>query len=262
MTLKLTAARTLAAAPFILLADSLPEKYQLAFFSDHDAAMTNLINCEVDVLCTGFTEASRAGDNVKILATYVWGLSAMLVHDSQFRDVSSLAAAAGHELLLPFAGSPLDLQVRAILRKVDPAHRIKILNADISENLKRFQQKVDSAIVLPEPLATALCDAGKARRLGGIAGLWAAAFGELMTPQVSCLIRRDAQISEEFAADIKKAITRLVTGDANATQGIADAIGQSNETVLRALPHVIFALPAAADAERLESHYRKILDSL
>ncbi|AFM13387.1 hypothetical protein [Turneriella parva] len=263
MMRRILAPRSFAAAPFVLLAHDFPDRYQLAFFTDHNSALAALAQSEVDLLCTGYTETQRfsGGAPLKRVCTYIWGLSALLVRDAQIRDFSSLVNHDG-QLLLPFTGSPLDLQVRALFKKLAPQRTIELVNGEIPEILGRLQQGNAAAAVLPEPLATLLCEAGKAHRLGDLAGLWASAFGDVMTPQVSCFCRSDRSVAGDLMSDIDRAVLKLTMADEVCARRVAAAIEQKAEIILSALPHVIFSLPEAAEAERLESRYGKILDSL
>lgn len=253
----------MAAAPLVLMAHQSPEKYQLAFFADHDAAFVSLGKREADILCSGFTEFTRLGQGAGLhrMATFVWGLSAVLVRDPQHRDFHSLIRNDLYKFLLPFARSPLDLQMRALVKNIAPKVHAELINIAGADIITRFQQGDADAVLLPEPVATLLCAGGKAHRLANLAEIWHQEFAEKMTPQVSCYCLAGFEERAAFLADLQIATAQIAAGKAQIAP-VATVLGHAAAIIEQALRHVIYAVPPEPEAARLENAYSKILDSL
>ncbi|GAB4444090.1 MAG: hypothetical protein OHK0011_26280 [Turneriella sp.] len=259
--MRIAAPKSLAAAPLVLLSAEKEHLCELSFFTDHDVALADLAQGKVDLLCTGYTEMARLADpHVHLLLTHCWGLSALVVSDAVSGDAGALFAQPDAELVLPFAGSPLDMQVRALLAAQKNGHRLKLRNAPLPQTLTAFQQGKITAAVLPEPMAALLEATAKGRRLADLATLWQRTFGELLTPQVGLFIARRAEEFTPFVTAFARTVERCSNPEAADVNALAQQLGFPAPIVAEALRHVIFALPTAADARRLETAYLKILD--
>ncbi|HMV36828.1 MAG TPA: hypothetical protein PKD60_13100 [Turneriella sp.] len=259
--MRIAAPKSLAAAPLVLLSAADPRAFELVFFTDHDSALSDLAAGKVDLLCTGYTEMARLADpHVHLLLTHCWGLSAIMVPDAAMTDKAVLFAQDDAELVLPFAGSPLDLQVRALLVAAGVSG-LKLRNAALPETFAEFQQAKVTAAVFPEPLAALLESGGKGHRLADLSLLWQQTFGELYTPQVSLFAVRETDDQTNFVAALREAVQRCMEPDEQDVTAIAAQLGIPPLVAANALQHVIFALPAAEEARRLEAAYRKTLYS-
>lgn len=258
--MRIVAPKSLAAAPLVLLSAEDPHLCELSFFTDHDAALADLAQGKVDLLCTGYTEMARlAHPHGHLLITHCWGLSALVVSDAMPDDAGVLFAQPDVELVLPFARSPLDMQVRALLAAQEPGPRLKLRNAALPQTLTEFQQGRIAAAVLPEPMAALLVATGKGRRLADLSALWQLTFGEQLTPQVGLFVARAAEEFTPFVAAFARAVERCSNPAAPDQIALAQQLGVPAPIVAVALQHAIFALPAEPEAHRLEVLYAQVL---
>ncbi|HNJ66634.1 MAG TPA: hypothetical protein PKW28_12120, partial [Turneriella sp.] len=102
---------------------------------------------------------------------------------------------------------------------------------------------------------------GKGHRLADLSSLWQQTFDELYTPQVSLFAVRETDDQTNFVAALREAVQRCMEPDEQDVTAIAAQLGIPPLVAANALQHVIFALPAAEEARRLEAAYRKTLYS-
>jgi len=263
--LRIAAPKSLAAAPLILMAAEHPGDYELKFFTDHDHALADLTIGTTDILCTGYSEMERLPEigRPQRLATFVWGLSALMVCEPGVKNLTDLASLirkkSGAALTLPFAGSPLDLEVRALLRALLPGKDLLIINAPLLQTFASFQQGKITAAVLPEPMATALEMSGEAFRLADIAELQKQATGRAYSPQVALFAGQEKNLPPDFMAQFTESILRMRLAVAADLKRVADGLAMGQAALERALSHVIFELPAAAETKQREKIYAALL---
>ena len=263
--LRIAAPKSLAAAPLILLAAERPGYYELNFFTDHDHALADLRIGKVDVLCTGYSEMERLPEigRPQRLATFVWGLSALMVREPGLKNladlVSLLSKNPGEALTLPFAESPLDLEVRALLRKLLPGKEVPIMNAPLLQTFASFQQGKIAAAVLPEPMATALEMGGEAFRLADIAELQRQVTGRAYSPQVALFVGQEKSLPPDFIAQFEESILRIRIAAAVDLRHVAEGLAIGQPALERALSHAIFELPAAEEVKAREETYAALL---
>ncbi len=266
MSLTVAVPRSLASAPLLLMARDHAQLIKTQFFTDHDAALSDLLNGTLDLLCTGYSETERRDGNLRTrrLGTFVWGLSAVMVRDAGINSLADLSRYSSEarvaELTLPFAGSPLDLQVRALLRNSNYDGQIALTNMPLPETMQRWQRGEILAAVFPEPMATLLETAGKASRLGDLADLWAEVnAGERRSPQVALFCNTAISLPAEFMQALEASIVSVRTPAPADAHFIADMLGLPQAIVAQALQHVLFELPDSTTAAELESVYIHIL---
>lgn len=255
MILRIAAPRSLAALPLLLLADANPGKYQLEFFTDHAEALRGLQEGRFDLLSTGFTELDRS----QLICTYVWGLSALMVRDSSVKTMADLSRCceenSGAELILPFLGSPLDLQVRALFMRILPEAKMQFRNQPLGETLAQYLAGNVFAAVLPEPMSTTLELAGKAFRLADLAELYAQVTGDARSPQVSLFAQKRKILPDNFQGELTQSIGRAAAMPVQQQSAVAKELGITEPVLGHALPHVQFGLPARTVAENLENQF-------
>lgn len=260
--LKIAAPRSLAAVPLLLLASENPAAYQVEFFTDHAEAVRGLKDGRFDLLSTGFSELNRS----ERICTYVWGLSALLVRGSAVKSVADLsrycAEGSDAELVLPFAGSPLDLQVRALFTHLLPQVNMRFSNQPLADTLKQFFAGNVFAAALPEPMVSTLCLAGKAVRLADLAELYAQVNGEARSPQVSLFAEKGKTLPAGFLPELAQAIRLVAAMSLEQQCAVATALGITEQVLMHALPHVQFELPERATAEKLEGRFMDFIAPL
>lgn len=263
--LRIAAPKSLAAAPLILMAAERPGDYELNFFTDHDLALADLQIGKVDVLCTGYSEMERLPEigRPQRLATFAWGLSALMVREPGLKNLADLSRVlskkSGEALTLPFAQSPLDLEVRALLRKLLPGKDVPIINAPLLQTFASFHQGKIAAAVLPEPMATALEMSGEAFRLADIAELQRQATGRAYSPQVALFVGQEKSLPPDFMVQFEESILRIRIAVAADLRHVADGLAIGQQALERALSHVIFELPAAEEVRAREEMYAALL---
>lgn len=251
MKLRIAAPKSLAAAPLILLASEKPDCYELNFFTDHDLALRELLEGKTDLLSTGYTETERLpeANRPERICTFVWGLSALMVRQAGLKNLTELAEYLSREpgaaLVLPFAKSPLDLEMRALLTRLLPERTIPLINAPLPETFAAFQQGKMAAALLPEPMASILEFSGKAQRLADVAELERQATGIKGSPQVALFVKKGQVLPVEFMPGFRRAILLVHNLDALQCHAVAEQLAIPEPVLKKAMVHVIFDLPVA-----------------
>jgi hypothetical protein len=254
--LRIAASRSLATAPLILIAADRPDLYELNFFTDHDLALRELTEGRVDLLSTGYTETERLpqADRPERLCTFVWGLSALMVRQVGLTNLMELAeylsGEPGAALILPFAKSPLDLEMRALFKRLLPERTIPLINAPLPETFAAFQQGKIAAAVLPEPMPTILEFSGKAIRFADVAELERQATGDRGSPQVALFMKKGHALPVEFMPGFRRAILLLSNLPALQCHTVAEQLLIPEPVLKMAITHVIFDLPVARENTR------------
>lgn len=258
--------RSLAAFPWLLMARDMPALIRTRFFDKHDIALSELSQGTVDLLCTGYTEMLRLSETERPvrICTYVWGLSAIVVRDEALKSIADLVSYCrqntGVALVLPFAGSPLDRQVRALALLSTAFTGINLQNAELTETLQRWGRGELCAAVFPEPIAARLVSTGAGYRFADIAALWAQINqGERRSPQVSLFANAAGMPGEEFMAEFRKFIGRCHEPNADDINFLADQLALPVPIVESALPHVIFETPDNRIMQNLEAGFDQLV---
>ena len=111
--------------PFLLMAreHAIPGvDLQVEFFLNHAQALAVLLRGETDLLLSGTSqgwENRLDGSPLVMIDTGVWAVSSLVGRDASLKGFADLK---GKRLALPFPGSPLDFQSRALLafESIDP----------------------------------------------------------------------------------------------------------------------------------------------
>lgn len=266
MSMLVAVPRSLAAFPWLLMARDMPALIRTRFFDKHDTALKELTDGTVDLLCTGYTEMLRLpeADRPERICTYVWGLSAIVVRDGALESSADLARYcgqnAGAALVLPFAGSPLDRQVRALVSLSSEFTGITLQNAELAETLQRWAKCELCAAVFPEPIAARLISTGAGHRFADIASLWAQInHGERRSPQVSLFAKAASTLGEGFMAEFRRVILICHEPNPEDLQFLADQLSLPVPIVEAALPHVIFETPENSIMQNLEASFDQLV---
>ncbi|MBN2351495.1 MAG: ABC transporter substrate-binding protein [Spirochaetales bacterium] len=237
----------------------------VSIFQDHSLTLAEFLRGDVDVLMTGFTQgaaAFTADPEVRLLVTPVWGVSSLMVRDG---SISSMSDLRGKKLMIPFAGSPLDLQTHAILEAEGLAGKVDIVYGPPQQAAALLLAGKTDAAAVPEPIPSRLEASGKAFRLARYQDLWARATGgEPRSPQVSLFVKRS------FADAHRELIAALVEAAADATSAVmADPIAAAEQRaavfkldpaiVRTGLENTLFGLPDRDENMRLSADYMQRL---
>ncbi len=145
--------------PFLLMAreHAIPGvDLQVEFFLNHAQALAVLLRGETDLLLSGTSqgwENRLDGSPLVMIDTGVWGVSSLVGRDASLKSFPGLK---GKRLALPFPGSPLDFQSRALLafESIDPDKDLTISYGPFPQSVQRLLAGQLDAVALPEPLAT------------------------------------------------------------------------------------------------------------
>jgi NitT/TauT family transport system substrate-binding protein len=230
-------------------------------FQDHSLTLAEFIKGNIDILMTGFTQGLAVYEgNKKIvyLATPVWGVSSLMTRD---KSLSTPGELAGKHVIVPFAKSPLDLQLRAILAAGHLLDKVTIEYGPVQQAIPLLLAGKTDAIAVPEPFASDLEIKGNARRLFTFQVAWAGITGgEGRSPQVSLFTTRTfAETHEEFLRAllvlVRQETEALVINPIEAADTFADVFHAGRDVVLAGIKNTLFDLPATKDSIALCSDY-------
>jgi ABC-type nitrate/sulfonate/bicarbonate transport system substrate-binding protein len=206
--------------PFLLMArdHTIPGvDLQVDFFLNHAQALALLLRGQTDLLLSGTSqgwENRLDGSPIVMIDTGVWGVSSLVGRDAA---LGSFALLKGKRLALPFPGSPLDFQSRALLAfdKIDPDRDLTISYGPFPQSVQRLLAGRLDAVALPEPLATEVVKRNGLARLIQYSRAWARLTGgDGASPQVSLFS------TEGFARDHGQTLGAIVSAWAEASRSV------------------------------------------
>lgn len=259
-TLRIAVPRTVSSAPFFVLQDTIVQghRVEVEIYDDHPLALTEFLAGRYDVLFTGYQlglgrwEADRG---VRHLGTVVWGVSSLVVTNPSLQGIASLA---GKRVLVPFAGSPLEVQLKALLRGAGILDRVTIDYSPITQMPALLLQGRADAICVPEPIVSRLESQGQARALFSFASEWGRLTGDPRSPQVSLFVRSaDLPARLELFQELRALIKQRAEGlfrDAD-VERIAQRLELPPALIVRALGNTLFGLPDNPTQLRLLQGY-------
>ena len=221
VTLRVLVPQTTSALPLLLLArdHSVPGvDLQVDTFVNHAQALALLLRGEADLLLSGTSQGWQNrldGSPIEMVDTGVWALASLVGRDPSIRSFADLR---GKRLALPFPGSPLDFQTRAILahEDLDPQRDLTISYGPFAQSVSRLLSGQIDAAALPEPIATTVVRRNGLLRLIEYSRAWArVSGGEERSPQVSLFA------TEQFVEAHRALIPQLVTAWRDASRQVA-----------------------------------------
>ena len=265
-TVRILVPSSTAALPFLLMAredrvrgvDVVAETY-----ANNAQALALFLRGEADLLCAGTSqgwENRQDGSPIQILGTGVWGTSSLIGVDAR---IKSFADLKGKRLALPFPGSPLDFQTRAMLVRegLEPDTDLQISYGAFPQSLARLASGQLDAAAMPEPQATTAVRVNGLARLLVYADAWARwSGGKRESPQVSLFA------TESFAAANTELLSRFVKEWSSASKRITDApedlvpqfaevLATSPEVLVEASRNTIFLVEAFDTNKRSVADY-------
>ncbi len=260
-----------AALPFLLMARerSIPGvDLQVDFFLNHAQALALLLRGETDFLLSGTSqgwENRLDGSPIVMIDTGVWGISSLVGRDA---SLGSFARLKGKRLALPFPGSPLDFQSRALLAfdKIDPDRDLTISYGPFPQSVQRLLAGQLDAVALPEPLATAVVKKNGLTRLFQYTRAWARLTGgDGRSPQVSLFG------TEGFSRDHAQTIGAIVTAWSEASRTVtaepsdaasrfSAALGADQGILEEAARNTLLDVPSMAENRtRVLAYYQMVV---
>jgi NitT/TauT family transport system substrate-binding protein len=262
--------QTTAALPFLLMAreSSVPGvDLRVDFFANHAQALAILMRGETDVLLSGTSqgwENRLDGSPIVMLDTGVWGLSSLVGRDA---SITGFADLKGKRIGMPFPGSPLDFQSRALLsyEKINPDKDVAISFGPFAQNVQRLLAGQLDAAALPEPLATMVVRKNGLRRLVQYSSAWARlAGGDAESPQVSLFAtegytRDHAGIITAVLSAWDAASRRITAAPAAAASQFAAALVVEPGILEEATRNTLLSVPSPAENKaRVLAYYQVV----
>ena len=242
------------------------KKIKVEYFQDHIIAMAEFMQGKTDILMTGFTQglANYYGNkDVVLAACSVWGVSRLITGD---RSIQSLEDMTGKTILVPFAKSPLDLQLRAILKSSGLEDKITIGYAVPQQAVPMLITGKADAICVPEPLASKLIISGKAHNVFNFADKWAeVSGGEKRSPQVSIFVKKDFSESnkkqlEKIIAAVDSQIALIKKDPSMVSEKYKADFNLPAAVLSSGLANTLMEIPGYNDSKKLCLDYLEILN--
>lgn len=256
--------------PFLLMAreHSIPGiELQVDFFLSHAQALALLLRGETDLLLSGTSqgwENRLDGSPIVMIDTGVWGVSSLVGRDA---SLVSFAHLKGKRLALPFPGSPLDFQSRALLSfdKIDPDKDLAISYGPFPQSIQRLLAGQLDAVALPEPLATAVVRENGLTRLVQYSRAWARLTGgDGGSPQVSLFAtagfsRDHAQTIGALVAAWAEASKSISANPSDAASRFSAPLNTDPKVLEEATRNTLFDVPSMAENRaRVLSYYQMV----
>lgn len=255
--------RTLSSIPVLEISggDIDGKKISARFYDDHIIAMSEFVSGRVPIFVTGFSQGLsyyRSGGKVVLAGNLIWGMSSLVASGS----VKTLEDLKGKTILVPFAGSPLDVQIRAIIKK-------RNLDKDITVNYAPIQQQIPMILAgkadggcLPEPFPSKVVSEKKSVRVFSFPDEWAKINkGERRTPQVAIFVKKEFySANRKFVNDVLSAVagqcSKIAARRAALAGKYAKTFSLDAPTLLSSLSFVLYEIPPAETEKRLIRDYQ------
>lgn len=256
--------RTISSIPFLELVELYPEEYSGQAFTDHPQALGQLLNGEVDLLASGFTvgyNRYQAAGDIRYLFGHVWGISSIMTS----REITNLRELSGETIYVPFEGSPIEVQISALLEELGLKDEIELAYAPFPQAAGLLVQGKAEAAVLVEPIASKLEASGNAYRFQTIQQSYAIlSGGELRSPQVSvfALEKTGAELAgelDELRNRLEDISSRLLEDPASYAEKYAAFFELPPGVIERGLQQALFDFPEEAEEIDLIQLYARIM---
>jgi len=262
--------QTTSALPFLHMAQTRAvagTDIQVEMFTNHAQALTLLLRGDADLLLSGTSqgwENRLDGSPIVMVDTGVWGLASLVGKDP---SITSFAGLKGKRLALPFPGSPLDFQTRALLahQGINAQRDLSITYGPFAQSVERLLTGQLDAAALPEPVATSVVGKSGLRRLLQYSRAWASLNGgDGRSPQVSLFSTRAFASSHRQLlinlVEAGRASGREIAADpAAAGRSFADALGLAPDVLEEATRRTLLEVPGFnEDESRVLDYYRQV----
>jgi ABC-type nitrate/sulfonate/bicarbonate transport system substrate-binding protein len=251
---------------------------EINIFTDHALAMAQCINGEIDLLYTGFTQGLshyHSNGDIHHIATPVWGVSSLITNDP---GLTSLTDFRQKTILVPFAKSPLDLQLRTMVKKLGLSGKIQIDYAVIQQAAGILAQGKAEGICVPEPVASKLVLSQHMYRVVTFPGEWARVMEtDPRSPQVSLFaktefINNNSEFLKALVMMIDSGINQINERKEQMTSGTINYTGNDHlycelfhcdETVfVEGMKNTLFSLPGSRETADLVTSYTALIPAL
>jgi ABC-type nitrate/sulfonate/bicarbonate transport system substrate-binding protein len=242
------------------------QKIKIEFFDDHIMTMAEFVSGKIPVLMTGFSQGLayyRTNNDIVMISNPVWGVSLLVTND---RALTNLAAFEGKTILVPFAKSPLDVQLKSILKKSGMLDKIQVDYSPVQQQIPLLLSGKVAGISIPEPLASKLIYERKSYKVFSFAEEWATLNGnEPRTPQVSIFVKKEfAARNKIFFKALNKLLVKKIKFVIDNNEEVADKFTgffSLDPVILKSsLKNVIFEIPDVKTEKKLCRDYQKTIE--
>ena len=262
--------QTTAALPFLQMAQThaiADVDVHVETFTNHAQALSLLLRGDTDLILSGTSqgwENRLDGSPIVMIDTGVWGLASLVGKDPSIKSFTDLK---GKKLALPFPGSPLDFQTRALLAHagVDAEHDVSITYGPFAQSVERLLTGQIDAAALPEPVATSVVGKSGLVRLLEYSHAWAGLNnGDGRSPQVSLFSTRAFASSHRQLlinlVDAWRESSREISADPkNAARAFASELGLGADVLGEATRRTLLEVPGFDDNEsKVLGYYRLV----
>jgi ABC-type nitrate/sulfonate/bicarbonate transport system substrate-binding protein len=258
--------RTVSSIPALEIsgAEFSGKKISCRFYDDHIVAMSEFVSGRIPFFVTGFSQGLanyRAGGKIVLAGNFIWGMSSLVARE----PLSSIGDFKGKTILVPFAGSPLDVQIRAIIRLSGFEKNISIMYAPIQQQIPLITAGKAQGGCLPEPFPSKFVSGKKGFRVFSFPDEWGRINGgERRTPQVSLFVKRDY-----FAANrkfVKEVVSALAAKCASVQKNrvalsgkYAETFGLDAKDLSSSISFVIYEIPSPEEERGLIRKYQSFI---
>lgn len=240
---------------------------QVEFFQDHLITMAEFVNGQIPMLMTGFTQGMKnyqGSKDIVQVACPVWGVSSLIINNDQIKSINDLE---GKKVLVPFAGSPLELQLLSILEDAGLEDKVTIDYAVFQQMIPMLLTGKADGICVPEPLASKLVVAQGAKELFTFSGQWKTLTGgEERSPQVSIFVKK--KFAKQNSAFLKKLVHELrvttentVADNEQMAQKYSPIFEMPEKVIARGLSKIVLSVPDAETTRTLCTDYLTTINS-
>jgi NitT/TauT family transport system substrate-binding protein len=255
---RLLVPQSTSSLPFLVMAreQQVPGAHlQVSFFASHAQALAQLLRGDVELLFSGTSQGWENwldGSPIVMLDTGVWAVSSLVGKDPSIKGFADLK---GKRIAMPFPGSPLDFQTRALLAfdKLDPDKDVTISYGPFPQSVQRLLAGQLDAAALPEPLATTVVKTTGLVRLVEYSQAWARLTGgDRQSPQVSLFslegyARDHAALVASLVPAWAAASAKVTADPAAAAAQFATALATEPAILEEATRNTLLAVPSMAE---------------
>jgi ABC-type nitrate/sulfonate/bicarbonate transport system substrate-binding protein len=267
-TINIYVPKTLSSIPVIELDNTKVDNkiIKITYFDDHIMTLAEFISGKFPILMTGFSQGLanfQSSKNIVMVTTPVWGVSSLITNNP---DLKKLSDFEGKTILVPFAKSPLELQLKAMLKKENLENKVKIDYAIIQQQIPLLLTKKADGICIPEPLASKLVIENKGYKVFTFADEWASLNnGDGRSPQVSLFVKNDfAKTNNKFLTALIKSLRQKIESvkknPANYPEKYAAVFNFDKAVIEAGLKNVLFDIPDSKTTSKICADYQSAIE--
>lgn len=248
--------------PILLAAKYLPGM-TVEIFENHPQANARFMAEEDLVLVTGLSVGFDMFKNevpLQLINTNVTGLSYVV---SCNLEINSFADLAGHEIYIPFEGSPLEETTKFFVEQAGLEYGVDVkpIYAPFETSTALIKNGEDAIVAMPQPAATAMA----AQECGHLGASFYNTWNEITGdtdgyPQVGAFAKNEFVAAHPewvvaFNQALAKAIADLQADPDTAVNEVADKFSFPARVLLKALQATRFTVQSDQDMKNAVIHY-------